>query len=94
MKDRKIKKVTVDEDLCLAHFLCVSEAPDVFFNKEDHWAVQLHELDEATLAKENMNILWAANVCPVAAIKVEFEDGSIVDGDTKELNVYLESTRT
>ena len=92
--DKKIKCVSVDKETCLAHYLCVTDAPHVFFNDNNMWEVQLKKQSQELLDKEHLNILWAANVCPVAAIKIEFEDGNIVDSNAKKLNEYLDSKRT
>lgn len=92
--DRRIKRISIDKDICLAHYLCVADAPNVFVNKDKEWVVQLKEQSQELLNREHLNILWAANVCPVAAIKIEFEDGDIVDSDSEKLNEYLDSKRT
>ena len=94
MDSKRIKRVYVDEDICLAHYLCEGEAPKVFFDDKDHYAVRIRDLTKNELDEEKPNILWAAHVCPVAAVKVEFEDGTIIDSDNKEFNEYINSIRT
>ena len=59
-------KVEVDTDLCQAHGECVFAAPEVFeLDDEDqiHWV----ESPDESLREQ---VLTAAKVCPVSAIKV------------------------
>lgn len=67
----KIKKITVDRELCIGAATCVAAAPEVF------------ELDPENIAiiKKNHNtpdeqILLAAQSCPTSAIILEDENGN------------------
>jgi ferredoxin len=60
-------KVLVDMNLCQSHGECVFAAPDVFELGDDdvlHWQ---EEVDESRRAE----VEEAANVCPMAAIRLE-----------------------
>ncbi len=61
----KIKKITVDRDLCIGAATCVSIAPDVFKLDSENKSV-------ATMTDEmdGNKILLAAQSCPVQAISV------------------------
>lgn len=62
-------KVELDEELCDAHGECVVAAPEVFDIEEDEDVARVldAEPDEALRGKVDL----AAQLCPVAAIKIE-----------------------
>ena len=62
-------KVTVDEDRCDAHGVCVEACPEVFAlgDDDDTATVLVPSPDESLRAAVNQ----AAAVCPKAAISVE-----------------------
>jgi ferredoxin len=60
-------KVLVDMNLCQSHGECVFAAPDVFELGDDdvlHWQEEVDESQRAEVEE-------AANVCPMAAIRLE-----------------------
>lgn len=71
----------VDNDRCLAHFLCVDLAPIVFqMNDEQAWTVSVRPTDFAALSVADTDSVWrAAAHCPVAAIKVKLVTGDVLD---------------
>ncbi|CAN5345466.1 hypothetical protein BH11PSE11_BH11PSE11_33030 [soil metagenome] len=86
----KLRKVWVDIDVCLAHYLCVGEASLIFEEVKDGWGVRVKSgVDSDLLLAEAESILWATAICPVAAIKVELDDGRIIDSDSLECKDFL-----
>jgi ferredoxin len=68
MAERKLIRVEVDASLCVGSGMCVNFNPDQFSIQSDgHAAYVAKELDE-------MAALDAAELCPVSAIKLVYED--------------------
>jgi len=84
-----IEAIHLDEEECLAHYLCVSEAPEIFYEDEGAWSTQVRPCSKEKLETERENILWAAACCPISAIRVKFENGKSVDSSSKELMKYF-----
>lgn len=59
-------KVEVDEQRCVSAGHCVSNAPDVFDQRDDDGVV--HLLDGAPPEREHERVREAALLCPAAAI--------------------------
>nr|WP_315491631.1 ferredoxin [uncultured Rhodoferax sp.] len=94
MKQHTVVEVWVDADECLAHYLCVHEAPNIFEERED--AVSVHikpHIDIQLLRNESENLFWAAAVCPVSAIKLKLETGEVVDGDSEVVKNFIACQR-
>lgn len=86
----RIARVSVDKELCCAHYLCQGEAPDVFHAVEGEWTVRLRDdIDERKLQNNFRRVMWAAKVCPVSAIQIELDDGQRLNGDSRELDMFL-----
>ena len=94
MPQHTVKNVWVDQDLCLAHYICVAEAPLVFEDREGHWTVQVRDsADSQVLAQSTEALFLAAAVCPVSAIKLTLETGEVVDGDSEIIKACLKLGR-
>ncbi|RYX80092.1 ferredoxin [bacterium] len=94
MKQHTVIKVWVDTDVCLAHYLCVHEAPRVFEEREG--AVSVHikpEADTQLLRDESENLFWAAAICPVSAIKLKLDTGEVIDGDSEIIKQFIACQR-
>jgi len=90
MLQHAVKSVWVDQDVCLAHYICVAEAPLVFEEREGQWTVQvLESADSQVLGQSTEALFLAAAVCPVRAIKLTLETGEVVDGDSEIIKAYL-----
>ena len=75
---QKIKRFWIDEDVCLAHYLCVEEAPSILEYTEGTTTVQIKAefLNQQNLDRAE-DIFNAADVCPMSdAIMIELEDGT------------------
>jgi len=79
-----IVRFWVDESVCIAQRRCVQEARDLM---EDRHAsgVPLIVSDKPADDEQALQILNAAWVCPVAAFKVELDDGSVRDSNDRYL---------
>ncbi len=82
MSNQKIKRFWINEDECVAHYICVNEAPQILEYIEGKHTVQIKE---EFLNQQNIDlaqdILLAADVCPMPdAIMIEFEDGTFYNG--------------
>ncbi len=75
----QIKRFWIDTDVCLDQRSCVIEAPDLLADRPAAGGPEIISTDLDTRAKY-LQILNAAWACPVSAINVEFEDGSVHDG--------------
>ena len=90
MPQHTVKNVWVDQDVCLAHYICVAEAPLVFEEREGQWTVQVRESAGSQVLGQNTGALFlAAAVCPVSAIKLTLETGEVVDGESEIIKAYL-----
>ena len=89
IKNIPIQEVHVEEDECLAHYLCVGEAPEIFYEDDSAWSVRIRQCSKGKLEAEKENILSAAACCPIAAIKVKLENGKILDSSSKKLMKYF-----
>jgi ferredoxin len=90
MPQHIVTNVLVDQEVCLAHYMCVTEAPLVFEEREGQWAVQVIEsADSQVLVQSTEALFFAAAVCPVRAIKLTLETGEVVDGDSEIVKAYL-----
>jgi ferredoxin len=68
MGARKLVRVYVDGDLCVGSSMCVSFSPDSFRIQSDgHAAYVADDVDELVA-------LDAAELCPVSAIKLVYEE--------------------
>ena len=89
---RTVNTVWVDPDVCLAHYMCVPEAPLVFEQQENQWVVGIKPTaNQEVIAQNTEALFWAATVCPVSAIKLTLENGEVIDGDSKLLKEFVES---
>ena len=86
----RIKRVSIEEDLCCAHYLCEGEAPEIFHAVDGEWTVRLQDdIDELKLQSNFRCVMWAAKVCPVSAIQIELDDGQKLNGDSPQLDALL-----
>lgn len=66
--ENKIKKVTIDESVCIGCGACNVAAPDAFgYDEEKSQAVVKQDAENT----DNKKIEAAAEDCPVQAIKIE-----------------------
>ena len=85
----KIARFWIDTDVCLDQRSCVLEAPDLLEDRPV--AGGPHIISTDTESHERyLQILNAAWACPVSAINVEFEDGSVHDGTTDHIRKLCE----
>ena len=73
-----IKQFWIDEDECLAHYLCVEEAPNILEYTEGTTTVQIKAefLNQQNLDRAD-SLFNAADICPIPyAIRIELEDGT------------------
>lgn len=81
-----IKDFWVDNDWCSAHYLCIDPAPVFFEMRDEGWAASVRPADFKSMsAAEIDSVLLAAAHCPVAAIKVRFSSGEVVDANSTVL---------
>ncbi len=80
---KEIEKVWIEEDICCAHYICCHEAPNIFGNSENMWCAFVKSESKIDYENDYEDIISAMSICPVAAIKVQFANGSIVDSDIK-----------
>ncbi len=86
----RIARVSIDGDVCCAHYLCQGEAPDIFHSVEGEWTVRLcDDIDGRKLQSNFRGLLWAAKVCPVSAIQIDLDNGQRLNGDSPDLDVLL-----
>ncbi len=74
----KIVRFFIDTNVCLDQRKCVEEAPNLLRDRPESGG-PLIVSDTLNTLEDNLQILNAAWVCPVAAFKIEFEDGSVHD---------------
>ena len=88
----RIKRVSIEEDVCCAHYLCEGEAPEIFHAVDGEWTVRLRDdIDEQKLQSNFRCVMWATKVCPVSAIQIELDDGRKLNGDSPQLDALLGS---
>jgi ferredoxin len=88
----RIKRVSIEEDLCCAHYLCEGGAPEIFHAIDGEWTVRLHEdIDEQKLQSNFRCVMWAAKICPVSAIRIESDDGQTLNRNSPQLDALLGS---
>lgn len=75
----KIARFWIDPDVCLDQRSCVIEAPDLLHDRPVGGGPLIVSTATDTPGPY-LQILNAAWACPVSAINVEFEDGSVHDG--------------
>ncbi|MEM6755525.1 MAG: ferredoxin [Planctomycetota bacterium] len=66
-----IVKVTVDQEVCLAHGFCVDSCPKVFKLADDAYAAIVRPDAEQHFVNEDAAIREAANTCPVDCIEID-----------------------
>ncbi len=76
----KIVRFWIDTNVCLDQRKCIDEATDLLRDRPEAGGPFIVS-DTPKGQTQTMQILNAAWVCPVAAIKVEFEDGSVHDNN-------------
>lgn len=70
---KKIISVKIDRDICLDHGLCAHECPEVFGVSKD-WEPIVKNDAHRYYKSHQQKIEYVANeICPVQAIKVEYE---------------------
>jgi ferredoxin len=93
----RIVRFWVDETICIAQRRCVQEAPDLMEDRNVSGGPFIQSDRPANLAQV-LQILNAAWVCPVAAFKVELDDGSVRDSNDRYLRelgkAYSKNTAT
>lgn len=77
-----IVRFWVDETVCIAQRRCVQEAPGLMEDRNVSGGPLILSDKPANVAQV-LQILNAAWVCPVAAFKVELEDGSVRDSNDR-----------
>lgn len=75
----KIKRCWIDKDLCTSQFLCCKEAPNSLEEIPGDEFPRFRTDDPVVLNQDAANIFDAAAVCPMYAVKIELEDGTIID---------------
>jgi ferredoxin len=76
----RITKFWIDPNVCLDQRKCVAEAPDLLQDRRESGG-PLVVSDAPDTHDKCLQILNAAWVCPVSAFKIQFEDGTVHDGD-------------
>ena len=78
MSSKRVKRFWINEDECLAHYICLSEAPHILEYIEGKNTVQIKaEFLNPQNTDLAQDILLAADVCPMRdAIMIELEDGT------------------
>ena len=74
----KIVDVHVNQDLCLQHGMCETEAPDVFELPDDGSPARIREGALDYYLSRARGIRLAAEACPMDAVVVSFDDGSVL----------------
>ena len=68
MQQRKLVRVHVNQDLCVGSAMCISASPESFRMGPDGHAIYVADaVDEASA-------LDAAELCPVSAIQLTYEE--------------------
>ncbi len=76
----KIVRFWIDTEACLDQRKCVHEATALLQDRPEAGG-PLILTDAPSSDEQALQVLNAAWVCPVAAIKVEFEDGTVHDNN-------------
>ena len=71
--DRRIRRVTLEWDMCIAHELCVDACPEVFYIPDGEHAVRLTDDAERFFESHADKIRYAEWACPMTAIHVEYD---------------------
>jgi ferredoxin len=77
-----ILRFWIDPTICLTQRKCEFEAPDLLQARSEAGGPLIVSPSPNT-PEECLQILNAAWVCPVAAFKIEFEDGTVHDSNGK-----------
>jgi ferredoxin len=92
MTQLEIVKVWIDADECLSHQLCIEDVASIFeFPVEAISAQVKPNIDRGLLAQNSERLLLAAARCPVAAIKLKLLSGTVVDGDSEVVKMFVAS---
>ena len=75
---RIVRFFWVDSGVCLDQRKCIHEAVDLLQDRPEAGGPHI-VADAPEGTEQTLQVLNAAWVCPVGAIKVEFEDGSVHD---------------
>jgi ferredoxin len=71
----RIVRIWIDEQICLAHGLCVGECPEVFSLQDTFSVAKIRPDAEQFYRTKDAEIRSAANCCPVDCIHIEESDG-------------------
>jgi ferredoxin len=71
----RIVRIWIDEQVCLAHGLCVSECPEVFSLEDTISFAKVLPDGEKFYHAKDAEIRSAVNCCPVECIHIEESDG-------------------
>ena len=77
-----ILRFWIDPSICLSQRKCEFEAPDLLRARSEAGGPLIISSSPDT-PEESLQILNAAWVCPVGALKIEFEDGTVHDSNGK-----------
>ncbi len=88
-KPTKVKKCWVDKCECMDHLLCLTEAPTIMKMDNDDKHPNFKCLDIDTLNNHIYEVQGALDVCPIDAIRAEFDNGKIHKGGMKKIEDYL-----
>lgn len=77
-----IVRFWVDESVCIAQRRCVMEAPALMADRKQSGGPVILS-DRPADAEQVLQVLNAAWVCPVAAFKVELDDGTVRDSNDR-----------
>jgi len=78
----RIVRFWVDTQICIDQRRCVLEAPALLRDRKEKGG-PLIVSDRPVTHAQTLEVLNAAWVCPVAAFKVELEDGSVRDSNDR-----------
>jgi len=85
---KRVVKVGVAPNTCLAHWCC-QVAPRVFRDIGETWPVLPKDV-EAFLESDRDKIIEAVLGCPVAALWLEFEDGTRITSENYDPKLGLQ----
>lgn len=80
----RIVRYWVDESICIAQRRCVQEASGLMEDRNVSGGPFILS-DRPSSSAQVLQILNAAWVCPVAAFKVELDDGTVRDSNDRSL---------
>ncbi len=86
-----IKKVWVDEGVCTWHQICIPEAPGLIEFDDALVSARVREEVLKRNADELRSLINAADVCPMPAIKIELENGKVIDPDDPEFKNIVDA---